>query len=239
MKKEKWWKNAALQRKGEKILARGTRERRRRGVHSKVWLHSRLSGSDSDGLLILCFIPLLDLIAAFLPAWSNKQSPSTSEHFYSWKCKHGPPTPLTCQIEDNLMNRNVFVTVRGLGGCSGDRGRVGAFLSAAGSPESWWNAWSGNGNSERLETFLYGTIGYQRPQRATPCSLQMWPGQQQVREQLLQRFLHTVCQSREPAWSFTTWVERSSAVPQHESCGRWHEMVASICSQIFCFIFNF
>lgn len=50
-----WWKKCSMKKKeGERSMALW-KGRGRGTVHSKVWLHSRLSGSDSDGLLFFFF----------------------------------------------------------------------------------------------------------------------------------------------------------------------------------------
>lgn len=153
----------------------------------------------------------------------------------------GVQSPLTCRTEHSLIWKGRNLKHKHILHCQTFEGLqlrqegVG-LLSAAGSPELRWNAWSGNGNRERVETFLYGTIGYQRPQLTTPCSSQTWPGAA-AGYRTAAAEVRPLCGGAEscrgPAWSFTTWVNCSSFVSQHESCGSWRHLVANMSSQIF------
>lgn len=185
-------KNWSMKKKREGGEKYGTPEREgRETVHSKLWLHSRLS-------VFFFFLPpdWLDPRAAFsLP---DPNFPHFSHHGINW----------CLQVAEKRERRALYMCHLSFFNCPhrSDRklactsspaweGQPGFFPSTA--PELLWKSLSGN--STHFFFFVPVEVGrdwkhslwdnrLSKSPMTTPCSSQTWMSQQQVTQQLLQWF---------------------------------------------------
>lgn len=99
---ENWGGKCSIKkREGERSMAL-KRGRGRGTVHSKVWLHFSLSGSDSDGLLLLYFFVFTSRLtgpqSCLLPAWSKLSKLQSPPDVCSWLKRQKSVTLLSIQL---------------------------------------------------------------------------------------------------------------------------------------------
>ena len=203
------------------------RGRGRGTVHSKVWLHSSLSGSDSDGLLLLffCFylqtdwtpeLPSSCLIQTFqtsVTTWCLQLAEKAGECYT-------PVNSTSLLSSDRKQSHELAGILNDLfpfriSPAWEPAARMGCTFFFSQHQSCCGNLWV-----EIRHSFLsqwkwgetgnipYGTIGYQRPQWPLPVGHGHESGSNRLHNRL--------CRGLTVAFSFTTWIKWNCAVSQPE-----------------------